>query len=263
MHLLWPSFLSVRWNKYRSRETRVPLWNRLTDYRYMNQDKWNSLWHYSPPNAKGCVITYGLYPQNYVHGSDIILVGILQWHHNYNERYGVSNPRQLHCLFNRMFRRISKKALNLCIIGPLRGNSSVTGGLLHDDVIKWKHWPRYWPFVWGIHRSPVNSPHNGQWRGALMFSSINAWTNVSVNTQDAGDLRRHRVHYDVTVMQKGSVTRKMILCYDVFMELVHFTHIVQGHVLITCQYSNYNTCPTKAYCTNWPTKARYTWWHLQ
>ena len=44
--------------------------------------------------------------------------------------------------------------------------------LLHDDVIKWKHFPRYWPFVRGIHRSPVNSPHKGQWRGALMFSLI-------------------------------------------------------------------------------------------
>ena len=40
----------------------------------------------------------------------------------------------------------------------------------HDDVIKWKHIPRYWPFVRGIHRSPVNSPHKGQWRKALMFS---------------------------------------------------------------------------------------------
>ena len=30
---------------------------------------------------------------------------------------------------------------------------------LHDDVIKWKHFSRYWPFVRGIHRSPVNSPH--------------------------------------------------------------------------------------------------------
>ena len=45
----------------------------------------------------------------------------------------------------------------------------------HDDVIKWKHFPRYWPFVRGIHRPPVNSPHKGQWRGALMFSSIYAW----------------------------------------------------------------------------------------
>ena len=41
--------------------------------------------------------------------------------------------------------------------------------IIHDDVIKWKHFPRYWPFVRGIHRSPVNSPHEGQWRGALMF----------------------------------------------------------------------------------------------
>ena len=39
----------------------------------------------------------------------------------------------------------------------------------HDDAIKWKHFPRYWPFVRGIHRSPRNSPHKGQWRGALMF----------------------------------------------------------------------------------------------
>ena len=42
----------------------------------------------------------------------------------------------------------------------------------HDDVIKWKHFPRYWPFVRGISRSPVNSRHKGQWRGALMFSMI-------------------------------------------------------------------------------------------
>ena len=43
---------------------------------------------------------------------------------------------------------------------------------IHDDVIKWKHFPRYWPFVRGIHRSPVNSSHKGQWCGALMFSLI-------------------------------------------------------------------------------------------
>ena len=39
---------------------------------------------------------------------------------------------------------------------------------LHDDVIKWKHFPHYWPFVRGIHRSQVNSPHKSQWRRALM-----------------------------------------------------------------------------------------------
>ena len=40
----------------------------------------------------------------------------------------------------------------------------------HDDVIKWKHFSRNWPFVRGFQRSPVNSLHKGQWRGALMFS---------------------------------------------------------------------------------------------
>ena len=72
--------------------------------------------------------------------------------------------------------------------------------LVNDDIIKWKHFPRYWPFVWGIHRSPVNSPHKGQWRGALMFSLICAWTNGRVNNRDAGDLRRHPAHYDVTAV---------------------------------------------------------------
>ena len=72
--------------------------------------------------------------------------------------------------------------------------------MFHDDVIKWKHFPRNWPFVRGIHRSPVNSPHKGQWRGALMFSLICAWLNDWVNNGEAGDLRRHRAHYDVAIM---------------------------------------------------------------
>ena len=42
----------------------------------------------------------------------------------------------------------------------------------HDDVIEWKHLPRY-----------------------------NGW----VNNREAGDLRRHRTHHYVTVMQSGPV----------------------------------------------------------
>ena len=65
---------------------------------------------------------------------------------------------------------------------------------------QWKHFPRNWPFVRGIHRSPVNSPHKGQWRKALIFSLICVWINVWVNNREAGDLRRYRAHYDVIVM---------------------------------------------------------------
>ena len=45
----------------------------------------------------------------------------------------------------------------------------VTRWCLHDDVDKWRHFPRYWPFERGIHRSPVNSLHKGKWRRALML----------------------------------------------------------------------------------------------
>ena len=48
--------------------------------------------------------------------------------------------------------------------------------------------------------SPVNSMHKGLWRGALMFSLICVWINAWVNNREAGDLRRHRAHYDVTIM---------------------------------------------------------------
>ena len=60
--------------------------------------------------------------------------------------------------------------------------------------------PRYWPFVPGIRRSLVNSPHKGKWHGTLMFSLLCAWTNGWVNTLNAGDLRHHRTHCDVAVM---------------------------------------------------------------
>ena len=83
---------------------------------------------------------------------------------------------------------------------PRITNLRVANALKHGDVIKWKHFPRYWPFVRRIHRSPVNSPHKGQWHGALMLSLICVWINDWVNNGEAGDLRRYRIHYDVTVM---------------------------------------------------------------
>ena len=60
-----------------------------------------------------------------------------------------------------------------------------------DLSSKWKHFPRYWPFVGGIHRSPVK----------LKSSLICAWINGWINNREDDDFRRHRAHYDVTVMQ--------------------------------------------------------------
>ena len=78
--------------------------------------------------------------------------------------------------------------------------------LLHDDVIKWKHFQRHWPFVRGIHQSWGISSFKGQWLGALMFSLTCTCTNGWVNNRDAGDFRRHRAHYDVTLMAHKSIS---------------------------------------------------------
>ena len=147
----------------------------------------------------------------------------LQWRHN--DDHGISNHQPHDCLLNRLFRRRLNKTSKLRVTGLCVGNSpwpvnsphfqleldfeghkSFMKSCLcciygsHDDVIKWKHFLRYWPFVRGIHQSPVNSPHKGQWRRALMFSFFCLQTNGWANNREAGDLRRHRAHYEVIVM---------------------------------------------------------------
>ena len=76
---------------------------------------------------------------------------------------------------------------------------------IYDDIIKWKFLPCYWPFVRGIHWSPVNFPHKVQWRGALMFSLICIWINGWVNNREARDLRCYPAHYDITVMLQPGI----------------------------------------------------------
>ena len=74
--------------------------------------------------------------------------------------------------------------------------------------------------------SPVNSPHKGQWRGALMFSLICTWKNGWVNNGEAGDLRRHRRHNDITVMCMWCATHAHV-CY-IFGRLIDIISTVSG-----------------------------------
>ena len=94
---------------------------------------------------------------------------------------------------NGLFDEISR-----CLIGRPAHSVSVS------IYIWWRHqmetFSALLAILRGIHRSPVNSLHKGQWRGALMFSLICVWINGWSNNREAGDLRRYRAHYDVTVM---------------------------------------------------------------
>ena len=86
--------------------------------------------------------------------------------------------------------------------------------------------PVNWPFVRGIHRPLANSPHNGRWHGALMFSLIYAWTNGWVNNRDSGDLRRHRAHCD----SYHDVMDGTISSLEMYFKSTFFAHIAR-HVI--------------------------------
>ena len=100
--------------------------------------------------------------------------------------------------------------LDFFTAAPIPELTSILTHCIHDDVSQWEHFQCYWPFVRGIQQSAVDFPQKGQWRRALMFSLICAWTNSWANNRDAGDLRWHRSHYDVTVMFSNTWRNKSI-----------------------------------------------------
>ena len=69
----------------------------------------------------------------------------------------------------------------------------------HDDVIKWKHFPRYWLFVWGIHVTDDFPTQRPVTRSFDVF--FNLCLNKRLSKQSWGWWFRHRAHYDVIVMQ--------------------------------------------------------------
>ena len=98
--------------------------------------------------------------------------------------------------------------------------------------------------------SPVNPLHKGWWRGALMFSLICAWTNRRANNRNAGNLKRHRAHYDVIVM--------IIVRYTVWLTNHNKTHTVwpvKGHCPLQRRYILMAYCKTTV--SLWLTHCRY------
>ena len=112
-------------------------------------------------------------------------------------------------LFSHLLTTQGARALTLWILTP-RGIYHIPHFRIYeDDVIKWKYFPCRWPFMRVIHWSP----HKDQWRGALMFSLICPWMNDWVNNRESGHLRRHRAHYDTTLMCHTSTRSTARFCY--------------------------------------------------
>ena len=85
-------------------------------------------------------------------------------------------------------------------------------GIFHDDIIKWKLFPRYWPFVRESigHRRIHFTKANDAELWCFLWSAPEK--NVWLNNREAGDLRRHCAHYSVTVMYRGHRRQSTLLC---------------------------------------------------
>ena len=128
------------------------------------------------------------------------------------------------------------------------------------DIIKWKHFPRYCPFV------IVDSTHKGQWRGALMFLWFAPQQTIEqipgANNRDTCDLRRRCANYDVTVMttHSGYFT-------DVSSTAAHVLLATSHGLLLTVECACYSMdrtrpCPiprNPVGFTKWPA----FWWLFQ
>ena len=101
----------------------------------------------------------------------------------------------------------------------------------HDDVIKWKHFSRYWPFVRGIRRSPVDSPHKGQWRGAWIFSLICRLSKQSISRwfeTPSRSLWRH-CHAECTLHAMSYARCLRFVVFSCGQASTQYTHSLQGY----------------------------------
>ena len=134
-------------------------------------------------------INFSIWGRNMIFmiGLILILFDYLHWNsNNMNVRgycWWYVNTGGFDCLWRSVWQINTSTVVNQ-LIKSIHFNVVID----HDDVIKWKHILRYWPFVRGIHRWPAISLHKGQWRRALVFSLICVWINGCVNNGQTGDL---------------------------------------------------------------------------
>ena len=147
----------------------------------------------------------------YIRGLTVYILVVTKWHKGKIPRQQRSSDKHQYDI--NLMTRLIEADPRVFVIWVILYNGLCVDGLVKqgpDVIIKWKHFLCYWPFVQGIHRSPVNSPHKGQWCGALMFSLICTWMNGWVNNREAGVLRCHHAHNDITIMVHGASSHRIV-----------------------------------------------------
>ena len=82
----------------------------------------------------------------------------------------------------------------------------------HDDIIKWKHFPRYWPFVRGIHRKPV------MWDAISLITTQLQWWRLKCRHADFPDVNYFENMFAVE-MKSYTVREDFSRDVNVFREL--------------------------------------------
>ena len=96
----------------------------------------------------------------------------------------------------------------------------------------------------------------------LVLSLIYAWTNGWVNNRNAGDLRRHHAHYDITVIWRIWWQNRLvrlsqqlynIIVYETLMKNIHHnnTHIFSGWGWWYCVYIIFYYLPAAKKLSFW------------
>ena len=125
-----------------------------------------------------------------------------------------------------------------------------------------KNFPVTGPLYGEFTGKRVYSPHKGKWRGALMFYLICAWINGWVNNREAGDLRRHRSHYDVIVMIcVFHISHKNIAINSSVLKIMTIRHGRDLWNLARSHKQLYLLCPPDSW--NWSAPVPWEPWNLK
>ena len=117
---------------------------------------------------------------------------------------------------------------------------------LHDDVIKWKHFLPYWPFVRRIHRFPVNSPHIIPYLGMKSWD-LHVCDRASTITHVDRVKKSNPWYNKISLCLNVTIWSSQICLSVIFIYFVKFQNIWEKN----CTYSHFFQSPVTVSAYFW------------